>query len=63
MSGDVSMFSDDDTPLSVKPTTTNGAQNGHVAHNGNGRLDDDSSMSEDDDVPLVSGRSGCGERL
>ena len=47
------MFSDDDTPLSSQPSTARGPQNGHVAQNGNGRPQADSSMSEDDDVPLV----------
>ncbi|KAI0373915.1 hypothetical protein BV20DRAFT_961802 [Pilatotrama ljubarskyi] len=46
------MHSDDDTPLAVKPSTPRGAQNGHVAKNGNGRVTSDSPMSEDDDMPL-----------
>lgn len=55
MSGDLSMLSDDDTPLAVKPSSSRGKQNGHVAQNGNGRVLSDSPMSEDDDMPLVSG--------
>ncbi|OJT15298.1 DNA topoisomerase 1 [Trametes pubescens] len=51
MSGDISMLSDDDTPLSVKPSAR-GTQNGHVIQNGNGRVLSDSPMSEDDDMPL-----------
>lgn len=53
MSGDVSMFSDDDRPLSLKTTAARGGQNGHVLPNGNGHALGDSSMSEDDDMPLV----------
>lgn len=48
------MLSDDDTPLSLSNSSAaRGLQNGHVAQNGNGRDKDDSSMSEDDEVPLV----------
>lgn len=54
MSSDVSMLSDDDIPLaSGKPgpsrlshVASNGNQNGH-AH------DDDESMSDEDEIPLV----------
>lgn len=53
MSGDVSMLSDDDRPLSLKTPATRGAQNGHVSVNGNGHALSDSSTSEDDDMPLV----------
>ena len=53
MSGDVSMFSDDDAPLSRKQSAPNGIQNGHATQNGNGRAISESSMSEDDDMPLV----------
>lgn len=65
MSGDLSMVSDDDTPLAVKPSSSGGKQNGHTAHNGNGRVLSDSPMSEDDDMPLVSGcaRVAESERL
>ncbi|TFY53823.1 hypothetical protein EVJ58_g9227 [Rhodofomes roseus] len=55
MSGDIVMSSDDEKPLGLKsaPRAQNG-QNGHVASNGNGRTVDESSMSEDDDMPLAS---------
>lgn len=54
MMSDVSMLSDDDQPLRVQsgPSKKNGT-NGHVAANGNGRYDGSSSLSEDDDMPLV----------
>ena len=55
MSGDVSMHSDDDAPLATKPSTPRGAQNGYARQNGNGRVVSDSPMSDDDDMPLVSG--------
>lgn len=45
------MSSDDEKPIGLK-RAQNG-QNGHVVPNGNGRVVDDSSMSEDDDMPLV----------
>ncbi|KAI0084885.1 hypothetical protein BDY19DRAFT_968621 [Irpex rosettiformis] len=53
MSGDVSMFSDDDKPLRAKAgsSTVNGT-NGHVAANGNGRHEESSPLSDGDDVPL-----------
>ena len=55
MSGDVSMFSDDDAPLGLKPSAARNPANGHVVQNGNGRSTaDSSSLSEDDDMPLVS---------
>lgn len=49
------MFSDDDKPLRAKASSghVNGS-NGHVVTNGNGRRDESSSLSEDDEVPLVS---------
>ena len=47
------MLSDDDRPLSLKTSAARGAQNGHVSLNGNGHALPDSSMSEDDDMPLV----------
>ncbi|KII92442.1 hypothetical protein PLICRDRAFT_172532 [Plicaturopsis crispa FD-325 SS-3] len=48
MSSDVAMTSDDDAPLVAKPA------NGHVVSNGNGHVNGDaeSSLSEDDDIPL-----------
>nr|VWP00753.1 Adenylate cyclase (EC (ATP pyrophosphate-lyase) (Adenylyl cyclase) [Ganoderma boninense] len=46
------MLSDDDRPLSLKTSAARGAQNGHVSLNGNGHALPDSSMSEDDDMPL-----------
>ena len=52
MSGDVTMSSDDEKPIGLK-RAQNG-HNGHVASNGNGRAVDESSMSEDDDMPLVN---------
>lgn len=54
MSGDVAMSSDDDRPLFAKPGPSYQNGNGHVAFNGNGAADASSSLSEDDDVPLVS---------
>jgi phage gp45-like len=59
MSSELSMFSDDDTPLGVMADHSNGTSsaNGHVNGNGNhavnGIADADSSMSEDE-TPLVS---------
>ncbi|CCL98687.1 uncharacterized protein FIBRA_00690 [Fibroporia radiculosa] len=50
MSGDVDMLSEDDRPLSRKPGPS--GQNGHVASNGHGLLPEESSMSEDDEMPL-----------
>lgn len=54
------MYSDDDRPLGVN-SGSNGQLNGHVSYatnvNGNGRhvpqSSEDSSMSDDDDVPLL----------
>ncbi|KZT71806.1 hypothetical protein DAEQUDRAFT_706582 [Daedalea quercina L-15889] len=50
MSGDIMMSSDDEKPIGLK-RAQNG-QNGHVASNGNGRPASDSSMSEDEEMPL-----------
>lgn len=54
MSGDIEMSSDDDKPIGPK-RARNGQndKNGHVAPNGHGRTVEESSMSEDDDLPLV----------
>lgn len=60
MSGDVAMSSDDEKPIGLK-RAQNG-HNGHVASNGNGRAVDESSMSEDDDMPLVCRVSYLWER-
>ena len=60
MSGDVTMSSDDEKPIGLK-RAQNG-HNGHVASNGNGRAVDESSMSEDDDMPLVCRVSYLWER-
>ncbi|KAI0730252.1 DNA topoisomerase I [Fomitopsis betulina] len=53
MSGDIEMSSDDDKPIGPK-RARNGQndKNGHVAPNGHGRTVEESSMSEDDDLPL-----------
>ena len=51
MSGDIVMSSDAEKPIGLK-RAQNG-HNGHVAPNGNGRAVAESSMSEDDDMPLV----------
>ncbi|CAL1706465.1 unnamed protein product [Somion occarium] len=52
MSADISMSSDEDTPLAPRPGPSK--PNGHAAANGNGngRVDSDSLMSDDDDLPL-----------
>ena len=61
MSSDLSMTSDDDQPLGVKPKSQNGHSNGHVSYtNGNHvkQIDDGESSLSEDDVPLLVGHSG-----
>ncbi|KAK7692375.1 hypothetical protein QCA50_004000 [Cerrena zonata] len=52
MSADISMSSDDDQPLAPRPGPSK--PNGRLVTNGktNGKVDSDSAMSEDDDIPL-----------
>ncbi|PCH36078.1 hypothetical protein WOLCODRAFT_140214 [Wolfiporia cocos MD-104 SS10] len=49
MSGDIAMYSDDDKPLNLKAGPS--GKNGHVASQGGGGADE-SSMSEDNEMPL-----------
>ena len=51
MSSDSAALSDDDRLLVLK-TAPNGRYHG-ASTNGNGRLNEDDSMSEGDDLPLV----------
>ncbi len=53
MSSDASMLSDDDRPLRAKPGPSHTNGNGHIGMNGNGGADRSSSLSDDDEIPLV----------
>ncbi|GBE80607.1 DNA topoisomerase 1 [Sparassis crispa] len=50
MSRDVPMYSDDDQPLTARPGHS--GQNGHVAQNGNSWVGGESSLSQDEEIPL-----------
>lgn len=57
MSNDAVMYSDDDTPLANNPTTNRPSKNSIAKHKRTTKDANESSMSEEEDVPLV--RTAC----
>ncbi len=59
MSSDSGAMSDDDRPLGANAASYGAGTNGHVNGYTNGNGVPDSPMSEDEDMPLVSGLVIC----